>query len=192
MPDNEDIETEPQDKTVPYERFSKVAEERKTLKTQYSTLNEQYGTLRDQLHTTQAELKTALEWKSKYEQLESSFVSYKDQIKEESALGALGLSDPEAIDVARFYHSRTPEENRPALTEWLKAIQAKPETIPPGLAPYLQSTKTDTKLPSQRGSTTTQPTAPSTLDPSTLRGLSTSEYKERREEALKAYRARYK
>lgn len=48
-----------------------------------------------------------------------------------------GLTDADGIDVARMFHGKLPESERPAIGEWLESLKADPSTAPRALAPYL-------------------------------------------------------
>ena len=55
----------------------------------------------------------------------------------ERAVYQLGITDPEAIEVARHLHGRLPESNRPPLADWLRAAKDDPSIAPKALTPYL-------------------------------------------------------
>jgi hypothetical protein len=60
--------------------------------------------------------------------------------REEMALGRVGLTDPDAVILARQAHARLPEKGRPELADWWSAQVKDPkarETLSPGLAAYL-------------------------------------------------------
>ena len=71
--------------------------------------------------------------------------------REEMALGRVGLTDPEAVLLARRAHAALPERDRPELAAWWDATKADPkakENLSPGLRAYLPadpSTETRTK-----------------------------------------------
>lgn len=56
---------------------------------------------------------------------------------EERAVYAAGITDPEAVDVARHLHSKLPEKDRPAFPDWLKAQAADPAKAHKALAGFL-------------------------------------------------------
>lgn len=56
---------------------------------------------------------------------------------EERGIYQSGLTDPEAIDVAKHLYSKMPEAGRPALGEWVKGFTADPTKAPRALSPYL-------------------------------------------------------
>lgn len=49
----------------------------------------------------------------------------------------VGLSDPEAREIATMLHGRLPEEGRPDLGTWLKTAKGDPTKAPKALQPYL-------------------------------------------------------
>lgn len=55
----------------------------------------------------------------------------------ERAVYQLGITDPEAIEVARHLHGRLPEQGRPALADWLRSAKEDPSKAPRALVPYL-------------------------------------------------------
>ncbi len=59
--------------------------------------------------------------------------------EEERGIFRSGISDPEAVTVARAIHGALPAEGRPTLPAWLTGIVADPSKAPRALAPYLPS-----------------------------------------------------
>lgn len=57
---------------------------------------------------------------------------------EERAVYQAGITDPEAIDVARHLHARLPEKDRPAFADWLKSAKEDPTKAPKALSAYFQ------------------------------------------------------
>jgi len=68
----------------------------------------------------------------------------------ERAVYQSGITDPEAIDVARHLHQRLPEKDRPELAAWLGAMREDPTKAPKALAAYF--------APSGQGAQQTQQT----------------------------------
>lgn len=73
------------------------------------------------------------------EEAQSRFASATTAWDSERAVYQLGITDPEAIEVARHLHGRLPEQGRPPLAEWLRAAKDDPSTAPRALSPYLTS-----------------------------------------------------
>lgn len=98
---------------------NELASERAKSKTA-ETLSGQVTSLQKQLDDTKAEhTKAAAAW------------------NEERAVFGLGITDPEAVSVARHLHSQLPEAGRPSLPDWLKGLQAAPATAPKSLQGWL-------------------------------------------------------
>lgn len=74
------------------------------------------------------------------EEAQSRFTAATSAWDSERAVYQLGITDPEAIEVARHLHGRLPEQGRPPLAEWLRAAKDDPSTAPRALSPYLTST----------------------------------------------------
>lgn len=72
--------------------------------------------------------------------LRETAVKYETEAKawaSERTFLEVGISDPEARDIARILHERIPEAERPALDVWLRAAKQDPTTAPKALQPYL-------------------------------------------------------
>lgn len=55
----------------------------------------------------------------------------------ERAVYRVGITDPEAVEIAKMLHGKLPEENRPPLADWLSAAKSDPSKAPKALQPYL-------------------------------------------------------
>jgi hypothetical protein len=55
---------------------------------------------------------------------------------ERAEIYGTGITDPEAITVARALHAGLPADTRPALPAWLGQIKSAPATAPKALQPY--------------------------------------------------------
>lgn len=108
---------------VPLARFSAVIRERNEARREIATLREQAG---------QVEALTG-----RIQHLEEQHQAAAATWEEERGLMAAGLTDPEAIDVARLLHGRLPEEGRPTLGEWVGQLRESPDKAPRALAGYL-------------------------------------------------------
>lgn len=71
------------------------------------------------------------------EEERAKYTSAASSWEAERAVYQLGITDPEAIEVARHLHGRLPEQNRPPLADWLKAAKEDPGKAPKALVPYL-------------------------------------------------------
>jgi hypothetical protein len=75
----------------------------------------------------------------------------------------VGLSDPEARDIAALLHGKIPEGDRPPLADWLRAVKADPAKAPRALAPYLgTATKAEAGPAPAAGTRPVTPPAPAT------------------------------
>lgn len=107
------------------ERIRKQGEAKARAETEAAELRTKVAALEGEL----APLKTVA---ARYEADSKAWAS-------EKAFLAVGLVDPEAQDIARVYHERIPEAERPALDVWLKSVKADPAKAPRGLAPFLSA-----------------------------------------------------
>lgn len=103
---------------VPYDRFVKVNDDLSNTKLQLEAANKRI-----------AEIEPIAQ---RAPQLESQL----QQVREESEIFRVGLTDPEAITVARALHGALPEADRPPLPAWLASLRDSPANAPRALAPY--------------------------------------------------------
>lgn len=68
--------------------------------------------------------------------LEAASAKAASEWAEERAVYQAGVTDPEAISVARHLHSQIPEKGRPAFAEWVGAHAKAPDTAPKALRGY--------------------------------------------------------
>jgi hypothetical protein len=101
--------------------------------------------LRSELRSVQSQLEQVKQAAAKAAATETQLAALQSRYETERAswdteraVFAVGITDPEAIDLARHLHGRLPEAGRPPLADWLKAAKAAPDTAPLGLRPYLQ------------------------------------------------------
>lgn len=55
----------------------------------------------------------------------------------ERAVYSMGITDPEAIDLAKYFHGKLPEAGRPPLPDYLKGLKEDVSKAPKALAAYL-------------------------------------------------------
>lgn len=124
-------------KWIPYQRFAAVIAERDTAR----KAAEAAGTASAKAAQLERELTGA---------------------REEATLARAGWTDPEAVELARLYHAKLPEESRPDLVGWLGQLRADPGKAPKALTPWLART-IDAPTPVATSSTPTaaQPAVPS-------------------------------
>jgi len=135
---------------VPAVRFAEVSRERTRYKRELDRLApivEKVGAL-DRAVTEANAAREAAEAKHAAERA--------SWMEEREILGAGIFEDPaEALDVARMYHARLPEQDRPTLSAWAKALVADGAAVPRALQPYLRrpaaavevEAKVETKAP---------------------------------------------
>lgn len=82
------------------------------------------------------------------EEAQSRFTAATTAWDSERAVYQLGITDPEAIEVARHLHGRLPEQDRPPLADWLRAAKDDPTKAPRALSPYLTSAPAPATTPS--------------------------------------------
>ncbi|NBV19956.1 hypothetical protein [Janthinobacterium sp.] len=132
-------ETRTSDDAVPAWKFVKIKKERDTYAGELEAL-------RAELQTT----RTAAEAGSKH-------VARISELEEELGLVRVGLSDPEAVDVARTLYRRLPDDKRPAsITEWVTSIKEAP---PKALAGYLGTPAAEVAAPPRPTGNGRQPEA---------------------------------
>ena len=111
---------------VPIERVRYLSEQRKADKAEIAKLREQIDGLA-KTHLPIAEV----------DRLRGSWDSERQAWDAERAVYQIGITDPEAIEVARTLHSRLPEKDRPPLPDWLRSVKEDPSKAPKALTPYL-------------------------------------------------------
>jgi hypothetical protein len=75
-------------------------------------------------------------WSSKATDLEKTWTAKEAAWLDERAMFANGITDPEAIDVARTMYNRLPVENRPPFPDQMKAWRDAPDGAPKALRAY--------------------------------------------------------
>lgn len=127
------------EKVIPYERFAEVVGERNTYK---------------------AKADEADAHKAALEAERAGRAADRAAWEDERALMQLGLVDPEAIEVARYIHSRLPADGRPKIAEWVGGFAADPSKAPVALRGYLGQPAPQAKGAQPAGSANVQPTPP--------------------------------
>lgn len=111
MPDDEE-------KTVPYQRFQQINDKLSAAQLRIDELEPKLAsvaTLEQQLAQSRAKLAS---------------------VEETAEIYKHGVTDPEAVTVARALHAALPEDGRPALPAWLGALKGDPTKAPKALQPY--------------------------------------------------------
>lgn len=155
--------------TVPYHRLAETSDLLKASRKRARELEEEVTRLRPIGEQVGTLTKERDEWKGRYE---SDSVAWKE---ERAILGAGVLDDPdEAIDLARTFHRRLPEADRPALADWIKGLAAEGATVPKALQPYIRkpaaavTTPAPKVAPPKVDSTGKAPPTASAVDPAQL------------------------
>lgn len=73
---------------------------------------------------------------SRIQELEKAGKAAEASWVEERAVYQAGITDPEAIGVARHLHGQLPEKDRPAFPDWIAAQKKDPSKAPKALAAY--------------------------------------------------------
>ena len=116
---------------IPYDRFAKVAGQKRELKAQVKSMEEELATLR--AHSGQAEglAQQLADMKAQHERAAGEW-------SQEKALIGRGLVDAEAQTVARALYGSLPDETRPnSIADWLGGFDAEGAEVPRALAAYL-------------------------------------------------------
>jgi hypothetical protein len=122
-------------KWIPYQRFAAVIAERDTAR----KAAEAAGTATAKAAQLERELTGA---------------------REEATLARAGWTDPEAVELARLYHNKLPEESRPDLVGWLGQLRSDPGKAPKALTPWLARTiDAPTPVAASSAPTAVQPVA---------------------------------
>ena len=159
----------PEDQHVPYARFVKVNEKRAELEARVAELEAEAQRWQERAATADTlaqQLETARAAES----------ASRAQFAEYQAAAALGVSDPELYDAARWSYGRLPEDGRPAFADALKGWKDDPSTAPVVLRPHLQPAQAPPPAPVQPTTRAPDPNAqaapyqqaPATLDPATM------------------------
>ena len=156
------------DTTIPKERLDAEIAKRRTLEARLAELEQ-----------TAAQ---AGQWKAQAEQGARAL-----------DLAKVGITDPEAIEVASMFYEKLPKADRPAMAEWLKGLKDKPDTAPMALRGYLGGAVG--APPGKLGGGNAGGGGPgnagkASLTPEEILDLSTDQYKAQRGQILGQYRGR--
>lgn len=172
MPDQEEIEpahTPSAPHMIPQSRLKEESKAKRSAQRQYAdalTKISEYEVeiegLRKRASTvdtlTESHAAAAAEW------------ALKEQAwNEERGIYKSGITDPDAIDVARLLHGKLDADTRPSLTEWLGGFSEDPTQAPKALRPYLAAPEPVAEAEPEKPAETTwqatqaaQPTKPAT------------------------------
>ena len=124
--------TPPQaDNHVPYQRFSKVVEQRAALEARVAELEAEAQRLQERAATADTLSQQVQHWQTQAQQYEQNLGNYQ-------AAARVGVTDPELYEAAQWAHSRLPEQDRPSFADALQAWKSDPTQAPLVLRPHLQ------------------------------------------------------
>jgi|TARA_R110000765_G_scaffold405721_1_gene502376 hypothetical protein len=169
-------------KTVPYARFQEINTRAKESASRVQELEAQ-------LSDTQKQASAA---DSLFEQLQKTNETLEAERKgfqSEKAMMESGLVSQEARDLAQWSYSRLPEENRPALGEWLQGMTGDDAEVPTYLAPYFSRDQKPSapSIPDTNRSAVPHQVESNGFQPGSIGGMTPTEYKEHREKILARY-----
>jgi hypothetical protein len=124
-------------KTVPYDRFQKVVQERNEWKSKASTFERDAQANAERAATSDTLAK-------QLEDLKGEFKSARSAWDLERGMMGAGLTDQEGRDVAQMHYGRLAEKDRPTMTDWLEGLRKDPTKAPRSLQPFLGDGKADT------------------------------------------------
>ncbi len=164
-------------RTVPYERFQEVVNDR-------NTLRDENGTLKGEIQTLTEKAATADTLGSELSTLRSTLQSKETAWAEERTL--LRTFDDEGLVAARALHGQLAEEGRPSLPDWISGLKSDPTKAPKLLRSYFEAgTDTDTDTDVDKTKTKHDPDKDTKPDPKPPKQLDASAVKAMREKARK-------
>lgn len=184
MPDTENTT----EKTIPYDRFQQVVNERNSLKQERDSLLEKVATV----DTLAAEIGS---YKTKVEEYKTQLAQSADKFTRFQALSTVGILDPEIVELTEWTYSKLPEKDRPNFGDWLKSLKEDPTKAPVTLRPHLtpaqentQATNTEALKGKDNAGVVQTRTQGVAFTPQQISRMSREEYKKHREEILKSAR----
>jgi len=126
--------------TVPYSRFAEVVQAKNALLERAARAD----SLASALQEAQAKVAAT----------EASFTTFR------TVASTLGQTDPEAVELVQWSYGRLPQENRPALGDWLGAVKADPQAAPLAIRHLLPQAANSAPVPVPGPQAPTQVTSP--------------------------------
>lgn len=120
----------PATNTVPASKWREEAAQRKKAVLRVNELEARLAELETKANTVDVLTAQVDELKGKIKSSTAAF-------EEERSLFQAGITDPEAISIARHVHSISPDASKTPFAAWLKNAKEKPEEAPRALRPYL-------------------------------------------------------
>ena len=145
------------DRSVPYTRFkTKVAELKEA--------NAKLAELEGQIATLEKSANMGETWRIKFEELAQTFDSEKATWSTREAMLSTGIVDPEVQDLVGYRWGKLPEEDRPALLEWIKGDATKDPILGPILSPAEAAAEAPAEAaPAEAAPPTPKPGAPANV-----------------------------
>lgn len=117
------------------------------------------------------------------EEVRGNFQAAASAWEEERAVYHLGVTDPEAVSVARHFHSQLTGDSRPKFSDWLKSAKEDPSKAPKALAVYLTPPTPSAPAATSTPSTGQRPAA--TAPAATATKLESDQIRQLREECAR-------
>jgi len=118
-------------KTVGYEHFQRVVNAKQGLEAQVQTLQADLSTALERAANVDTLAGQLTEAQAATAAAEARFVSYRD-------IGAaLGVTDPEVVELAEWSWSKLAESDRPTIGDWLATLKGDPASAPVALRQFL-------------------------------------------------------
>lgn len=179
-----DTDTNAEVKTVPYDRFQTVVNEKNTLSAKIAELERQNQDLLERSATVDTLSKQLRETESKVQEAESRYSTYQ-------AIAGAGITDPELVELTQWSYAKLPEKDRPTLSDWLAGLKADPTKAPAALKPHLTPAdkvdNTGRTLPNANAGAVAPRTQQAPLSPEAISKMSREEYKRNREAILQSF-----
>lgn len=124
---------------VPEERLSKIVEQRKRAQLDLTEALAALDDAKTGLSDAQKIAGRSEALQAQVEQLTTDVAAANGRYDTFSTIASAGITDPELVAATEWAYSRLAADDRPAMGEWLTAIQADPSTAPVVLRPHLAS-----------------------------------------------------
>lgn len=142
--------------TVPLEKYNRAQEELRKARERVRELEPIAAKVGDLEPLTGK----VAEYEAKIAALTTEHTSALSRLSEDLAMAEVGLTDPLGRDTVRLVYTRLPEQDRPALADYVRSLKAEGADIPKPLQPYFtRPAPTDTN-PATTAATTHRPKDP--------------------------------
>jgi hypothetical protein len=141
----------------------------------------------------------AEKWRLAVEEAKATSKAEREALQVERAIIAAGITDAEGVEYVQHAYSKLPNDNRPALADWLSQRDALPRAVRAYLpeAPAAAATTTPAAAPAapppqaprtSQGTVPQTPSEPTSWTPEAIARLSPTEFKANREAIMAALR----